>query len=66
MSEDQNIANDAAHSYLVLTLGEESYLPKSAISLWRGSVEDERTSAKVISTYIRELSPLFWLKSGCL
>lgn len=62
LSEDQNIANNVAHSYLALTLGEESYMSKSAINLWRGNVEEEKNGAKVISSYIRELRhPIFGL-----
>lgn len=62
LSEDQNIANNVAHSYLALTLGEESYMSKSAVNLWRGSVEDEKDQARTISSYIRELRhPLFCL-----
>lgn len=67
LSEDQNTANNVAHSYLALTLGEESYMSKSAINLWRGSVEEERLSASVISSYIRELRhPLFGLNPDVL
>ena len=62
ISEDQNVANNVAHSYLALTLGEESYMSKSAINLWRGSVEEERDIAKTISSYIREFRhPVFGL-----
>lgn len=62
LSEDQNIANNVAHSYLALTLGEESYMSKSAINLWRGNVEGEKDQAHVISSYIRELRhPIFAL-----
>lgn len=62
LSEDQNIANNVAHSYLALTLGEESYMSKSAINLWRGNVDDEKEGARVISSYIRELRhPIFGL-----
>lgn len=62
LSEDQNIANNVAHSYLALTLGEESYMSKSAVNLWRGNVEDEKDAAKVICSYIRELRhPVFGL-----
>lgn len=67
MSEDQNIANNVAHSYLALTLGEESYMSKSAINLWRGNVEDEREQAYVISSYIRELRhPIFALNPSVI
>lgn len=61
ISEDQNIANNVAHSYLALTLGEESYMSNSAINLWR-NVEGERDVAKEIISYIRELRhPVFAL-----
>lgn len=62
LSEDQTIANNVAHSYLALTLGEESYMSKSAINFWRGNVDDEKEGARVISSYIRELRhPIFGL-----
>ena len=67
LSEDQNIANNVAHSYLALTLGEESYMSKSAINLWRGNVEDEKDHARVISAYIRELRhPIFALNPAVI
>ena len=34
LSEDPNVANNVAHSYLALTLGEDSYMSKSAINTW--------------------------------
>ena len=62
LSEDQNIANNVAHTYLALTLGEESYMSKSAINLWKGKVEEEKQSSRVIASYIRELRhPVFGL-----
>ena len=67
LSEDQNIANNVAHSYLALTLGEESYMSKSAINLWRGNVDDEKDHARVISSYIRELRhPIFALNPAII
>ncbi len=67
LSEDQNIANNVAHSYLALTLGEESYMSKSAINLWRGNVEDEKDHARVINSYIRELRhPVFALNPAVI
>lgn len=67
LSEDQNIANNVAHSYLALTLGEESYMSKSAINLWRGNVEGEKDHAQVISSYIRELRhPVFALNPAVI
>ena len=62
LSEDQHIANNVAHSYLALTLGEESYMTKSAINLWRGSVKEEKNTAKEICEYLREFRhPVFAL-----
>ncbi|MCD7740786.1 MAG: DUF87 domain-containing protein [Ruminococcus sp.] len=62
LSEDYDVANNVAHSYLALTLGEESYMSKSAVNVWRGCVEEEREAAKEIVDYIRELRhPLFAL-----
>lgn len=49
LSEDPNVANNVAHSYLALTLGEDSYMSKSAINTWRGNVEDEAGQAKEIT-----------------
>lgn len=62
LSEDQNVANNVAHSYLALTLGEDSYMSKSAINLWRGNVVEEKEAAKEICNYIRKLRhPVFAL-----
>ena len=62
LSEDQNVANNVAHSYLALTLGEDSYMSKSAINLWRGNVAEEKDAAKEICNYIRKLRhPIFAL-----
>lgn len=62
LSEDQSIANNVAHAYLALTIGDESYMSKSAINLWRGEVDSEKEQAKVIHSYIRELRhPVFSL-----
>ena len=65
MSEDPNVANNVAHSYLALTLSEDSYMSKSAINTWRGNVEDEAGQAKEITEYIKMLRhPLFGLNPG--
>lgn len=62
LSEDHNTANNVAHSYLALTLGEESYMSKSAINIWRGDVEEEQEAAREICGYLRELRhPVFGL-----
>ncbi len=61
MSEDYNIANNVAHSYLALTQGEESYLSQSSVNLWRGDNE-ESGSAREICRYLYSLRhPVFGL-----
>ena len=60
LSEDQNVANNVAHTYLALTQGEESYMSHSAINLWRGDLGEESGDAREICSYLRELRhPLF-------
>lgn len=60
LSEDQNVANNVAHSYIALTQGDESYMSKSAINLWRGDMGEDSGDAKEIYGYLRELRhPLF-------
>ena len=67
LSEEYDVANNVAHSYLALTLGEESYMSKSAINVWKGNVEEEKEVAKEIAGYIRELRhPLFGLKQDMI
>ena len=62
LCEDFDVANNVAHSYLALTLGEESYMSQSAINVWKGMVEEESESAGEIANYIRELRhPVFAL-----
>lgn len=61
LSEDQNVANNVAYSYLALTQGEKSYLSQTAVNLWRGDLRDS-DDAKEICSYIRELRhPIFAL-----
>ena len=61
LSEDQNVANNVAYSYLALTQGEKSYMSHAAVNLWRGDME-ESDDAKEICAYIRELRhPIFAL-----
>lgn len=62
LSEDQNVANNVAHSYLALTQGEESYMSQSAVNLWRGDMGEASGDAREICAYLRELRhPLFGL-----
>ena len=61
LSEDINIANNVAHSYLSLTQGEKSYMSTSSINLWRGDTADS-DDAREICGYLRELRhPVFGL-----
>lgn len=63
LSEEYDVANNVAHSYLALTLGEDSYMSKSAINAWKGNIEAEKNIAKEITGYIRQLRhPLFGLR----
>ena len=65
LSEDYNVANNVAHSYLALTIGEDSYMSKSAVNVWRGNVDEERETTKEICDYLRMLRhPLFGLNSS--
>lgn len=62
LSEDENTANNVAHSYIALTQGEESYMSQSAINLWRGDMGETSDDAREICNYLRELRhPLFGL-----
>ncbi len=60
LSEDLNVANNVAHTYLALTQGELSYLSSSAVNLWRGDMGEGSGAAHEIYSYLRELrQPLF-------
>lgn len=62
LSEDRNVANNVAHTYLSLTQGESSYMSSSAVNLWRGDRESSDVYAKTICSYLRELRhPVFGL-----
>ena len=63
LSEDQNVANNVAHSYLALTQGEKSYMSTTAVNLWRGDMDDEHSGyTREICLYLRGLRhPMFCL-----
>ncbi len=66
LSEDQNVANNVAHSYIALTQGEESYMSKAAINLWRGDMASD-SGAKEIYQYLRELRhPIFGINPNVI
>lgn len=67
LSEDQDIANNVAYSYLALTQGEESYISKAAVNLWRGDVEKLSNVTQEICAYLKELRhPMFGLNPSVL
>lgn len=67
LSEDQNIANNVAHTYLALTQGEESFMSQSSVNLWRGDLGEISGDAEEIVAYLRELRhPLFGLNPNLL
>lgn len=67
LSEDQNIANNVAHTYLALTQGEESYMSKSSVNLWRGDIGEKSGDTEEIVNYIRDLRhPIFGLNPNLL
>lgn len=64
LSEDVDVANNVAHSYLALTQGEQSYTSHSAVNLWRNNVADVTKCriADEICGYLRDLRhPIFGL-----
>lgn len=67
LSEDQNISNNVAHTYLALTQGEESYMNKSSINLWRGDMGEGSADTREIVHYLRDLRhPIFALNPSIL
>lgn len=67
LSEDRNIVNNVAHSYIALTQGEESYMSQSSINLWRGDLGENSQDAKEICEYIRNMRhPMFGLNPRLL
>lgn len=67
LSEDVDVANNVAHSYLALTQGEESYMSQSSVNVWRGDLGVDSESAATICEYLRDLRhPLFGMNPGLL
>lgn len=61
LSEDPDVANNVAHSYIALTEGEKSFMSHAAVNLWRGDLPDSEDAVE-ICTYLRNLRhPLFGL-----
>ena len=55
LSEDINVANNVAHTYVALTQGEESYMSQASINLWRGDRGEDSRDAREICSYLRRL-----------
>ncbi len=61
ISENSDIANNVAHTYMALTQGEESYLAESSVNLWRADlpesldVNHQKEQAKIILTSLSRL-----------
>lgn len=61
VSEDSVTADNVAHTYLALTQGEDSFMTKASVNVWRGDI-DENSSAATICDYLRDLRhPIFAL-----
>lgn len=67
LSEDFNIANNVAHSYLALTQGEESYMSDCAVNLWRNDIDADKDKAREICKYLLDLRhPQFGLSPALI
>lgn len=67
LSEDHNVANNVAHTYLALTQGKESYMSQAAVNLWRGDLGEQSADAAAICSYLRDLRhPVFALPPALL
>ena len=67
LSEDHNVANNVAHTYLALTQGKESYMSQAAVNLWRGDLGKQSADAAAICSYLRDLRhPVFALSPALL
>ena len=67
LSEDHNVANNVAHTYLALTQGKESYMSQAAVNLWRGDLGEQSADAAAVCSYLRDLRhPAFALSPALL
>ncbi len=67
LSDDFNVANNVAHSYLALTQGEESYMSDCAVNLWRNDIDSDKDMAKEICKYLLDLRhPQFGMKPSII
>ncbi|MBP3201125.1 MAG: DUF87 domain-containing protein [Lachnospiraceae bacterium] len=67
LSEDVNVVNNVAHSYLALTQGEKSYIGDANVNTWRGDLGEPSNDAKEIVEYLKDLRhPIFALNPEVL
>ncbi len=67
LSEDHNVANNVAHTYLALTQGKESFMSQAAVNLWRGDLGEGSADATAVCGYLRDLRhPIFALSPALL
>ena len=67
LSDDFNVANNVAHSYLALTQGDESYMSDCAVNLWRNDTDFDKEKAKEICNYLLDLRhPQFGLNPAII
>ncbi len=57
LSEDHNVANNVAHTYLALTQGKESYMSQAAVNLWRGDLGEQSADAAAICSLPSRFAP---------
>lgn len=58
LSENHNVANNVAHTYLALTQGEKSYMSQCAVNVWRGDKGKESLESKEAAEIYKYLSQL--------
>lgn len=64
LSKDYNTASRAAHMYLALTQGDNSYIVQSEVNLWHSNGEKTKAETEVLFNEISRLHhPLFCLKN---
>lgn len=63
ISEDYSTTKTAAHMYLALTQGEQSYISQSAINIWHSN-EDNDEAASIIDSISRLQHPKFILRNN--
>jgi hypothetical protein len=67
LSENIEVANNVAHAYLALTQGDESYLSRASVNLWRGDIDQGSNEARTICSYLKDMrQPVFGLNPNVI